>query len=29
MMIGWLEYAVDLKGAKNAATQSGGGADGK
>ena len=27
MMIGWLEFAVDLKNAKNATAQSGGGAD--
>ncbi len=29
MMIGWLEYTVDLKGAKNATAQNSGGSDGK
>jgi hypothetical protein len=29
MMIGWLEYTVDLKSAKNATAHSGGGSDGK
>jgi hypothetical protein len=29
MMIGWLEYTVDLKSAKNATAHNGGGSDGK
>jgi mono/diheme cytochrome c family protein len=29
MMIGWLEYTVDLKNVKNATAQNGGGSDGK